>query len=59
MLRIQNRQNDLEREKKVTYYEVPDIKTYYEYTRYAIIVGINITVTEYILQKQKTTNMVD
>lgn len=43
MLRIQNRQNNLEREKKVTYYEVPDIKTYYEYTCYAIIVGINIT----------------
>lgn len=51
MLRIQNRQNNLEREKKVTYYKVPDIKTYYEYTCYGIIVGINITVTEYIVQK--------
>ena len=58
MLRIWNRQNNLEREKKVTYYKVPDIKTYYEYTCSAIIVGINITVTEYI-HKQKTTNMVD
>lgn len=51
MLRIQNRQNNLEREKKVTYYKVPDIKTYYEYTHYGIIVGINVTATEYLVQK--------
>ena len=53
MLRIENRQNNLEREKKVTYYKVPDIKTYYEYICYDIIVGINITVTEYIVQKYR------